>query len=70
MERYTTEIRGDRMQMLGGRGGAGGMASRQGASFPTVSRSAREPAPSGAGAKPAVAKKPGSFDDLDDEIPF
>jgi len=63
-ERYTTEIRGDRMQMLGGRGGSAGFDN-----------STREPepaaAPTGAAAagKPA-GKKPGGFDDLDDDIPF
>jgi single-strand DNA-binding protein len=69
VERYSTEIRGDRMQMLGGRGGAGS-GEPPGREFPDREPMAREPAPSGAGAKPAVAKKPGSFDDLDDEIPF
>jgi single-strand DNA-binding protein len=61
VERYTTEIRGDRMQMLGGRSGATGFDN-----------TAREPevaiAPSAAG-KPAP-KKSGGFDDLDDDIPF
>lgn len=63
-ERYTTEIRGDRMQMLGGRSGSAGFDN-----------STREPepaaAPSGGGAtgKPA-GKKSGGFDDLDDDIPF
>lgn len=33
-DRWTTEIVGDRMQMLGGRGGEGGGASRQGSSRP------------------------------------
>ena len=68
-ERTTTEIRGDRMQMLGGRGGG--------------SAEMREPPPETAGAegvpaakKPAVAaaaggaKKSSGFDDLDDDIPF
>ena len=61
VERYSTEIRGDRMQMLGGRSGATGFDN-----------TAREPepatAPSTAG-KPAP-KKSGGFDDLDDDIPF
>jgi single-strand DNA-binding protein len=63
-ERYTTEIRGDRMQMLGGRSGSAGFDN-----------STREPEPaaapsgSGGGAKPA-GKKSGGFDDLDDDIPF
>lgn len=62
-DRYTTEIRADQMRMLGSRGGGeggggGGM---------------REPsaAPSGGSASKAPAKKSGgSFDDMDDDIPF
>ena len=61
-DRYTTEIRGDVMQMLGSRAGAG------------EPRADREPsAPKGEGAaKPAAgAKKPaGKFDDMEDDIPF
>ena len=61
VERYTTEIKGDRMQMLGGRGGTTGFDN-----------TAREPEPATAPAasgKPAQ-KKSGGFDDLDDDIPF
>src|SRR6476661_7075351 len=57
VERYATEIRGDRMQMLGGRSGSTGFDN-----------TAREPepatAPAGASGKPAQ-KKSGGFDDLD-----
>jgi single-strand DNA-binding protein len=63
VERYTTEIRGDRMQMLGGRSGSAGFEN-----------TTREPepatAPSGSAGKPAGPKKSGGFDDLDDDIPF
>jgi single-strand DNA-binding protein len=58
-ERYTTEIRADRMQLLSGRGGG-------------AEPMAREPAPAaaeGGGAKPQ-AKKGGAFDEMDDDIPF
>lgn len=57
-ERYTTEIRADRMQLLGGRGGAEPMN--------------REPASAAAagGAKPQGRKGGGSFDEMDDDIPF
>lgn len=61
-DRYTTEIVGDRMQLLGSRGGSENMA--------------REPAAtnaggnSGAGEKRAPAKKGGGFDEMDDDIPF
>ncbi|MCE1181458.1 MAG: single-stranded DNA-binding protein [Rhodocyclales bacterium] len=74
-ERYTTEIRGDAMQMLGGRQGAGAPAAQGGG------------APMGGGmggggmggydngpvdyapAPPKNRPKP-SFDDLGDDIPF
>lgn len=63
-DRYSTEIRADRMQMLGSRSGAGVPSDDSGG----------EPAPRGAGApKPAAAaaKKPaGKFDDMEDDIPF
>ncbi|MEO8630361.1 MAG: single-stranded DNA-binding protein [Betaproteobacteria bacterium] len=63
-ERFTTEVRGDRMQMLGGRG-TGGPSSEP------MSRGEPEPhgMASGASEKPA-GKKPTNFDDLDDDIPF
>jgi single-strand DNA-binding protein len=59
-ERYTTEIRADRMQMLGSRsGGSERMAAPD------------EEAPrAGAAKKPAPQGKGGSFDDLEDDIPF
>jgi len=65
-ERYTTEIRGDRMQMLGGRGAGGGTE-------PPARDAAREPESSTSGALPgkgAGNKKPANFDDLEDDIPF
>jgi single-strand DNA-binding protein len=65
-ERATTEIRGDRMQMLGGRGGGGG--SRE---MPDMDSGAAEPAPAKATAVAGgAAKKSTGFDDLDDDIPF
>jgi single-strand DNA-binding protein len=69
-ERFTTEIRADRMQMLGGRGGMGGGGgdyseggeeSRPQRSSPPAQRA---PASSGA------PKAPSKFDDLEDDIPF
>jgi len=62
VDRYATEIRGERMQMLGGRGAGGGD------SMPRD----MEPPPQG-NARPAggaPAKKAGNFDDMDDDIPF
>ena len=59
-DRYTTEIRGERLQLLGSRGGAENMA--------------REPAAStgntGGGDVKKPAKKGGGFDEMDDDIPF
>ena len=61
-ERFSTEIVGDRMQLLGGRGGGGDSMQR-------------EPVGAGAGAgaasaKAAPRKSGGSFDEMDDDIPF
>ena len=56
-DRYSTEIRGDVMQMLGRREGGG---------EPRV-----ESAPRNAATPPPAAKKPaGKFDDMEDDIPF
>lgn len=58
---YSTEIRADAMQMLG---------SRQGGGAPE-SRGAERAAPARSEGKPAAAKKPaGSFNDMEDDIPF
>lgn len=65
-DRYTTEIRGDRMQMLGGRGG-GGMADMDSAPAP---RATGRPAASGGSPAPSRAPAGGAFDDLEDDIPF
>jgi single-strand DNA-binding protein len=74
IEKFATEIRGETMQMLGGRqgmggpsedgGGGGGYAPRQAAA---AARPADAPAQ-----RPAAAPKPAasSFDDMDDDIPF
>jgi single-strand DNA-binding protein len=58
-ERYSTEIVADRMQLLGGRGGAGAAES-----------TSREPAAAIAGTPKGPAKKGGGFDEMDDDIPF
>jgi single-strand DNA-binding protein len=78
-DKYTTEIVGDTMQMLGGREGGGGGGGDDGEHMGSSSgggdrggRSsgaapARSPTPAGGGA----AKKPAAnFDDMDDDIPF
>src|SRR5215510_14716758 len=55
-DRYSTEIRGDVMQMLGKREGGG-------EARPLPERGAAKPAAAQAGA----AKKPGKFDDMEDD---
>ena len=66
-ERYTTEIRADRMQMLGSRsGGSERMAPPDDEAPASRSTAAPAPAKKAAGA-PA---KGGGFDDLEDDIPF
>jgi len=60
-DRYTTEIVASDMKMLGSRGG--------GASFEVVDREP-EPAERPQGAKNGPKKPAGSFDDLEDDIPF
>jgi len=59
VEKYTTEIVADRMQMLGSRAGQGDAGGRE----PPAERESR-PAP--AGKKPAA----GGLSDMDDDIPF
>ncbi|HEX4986279.1 MAG TPA: single-stranded DNA-binding protein [Burkholderiales bacterium] len=61
-ERYTTEIRADRMQMLGSRSGGSERMAAQDDDAP-----ARSAPPA---KKPATASKGGNFDDLEDDIPF
>jgi single-strand DNA-binding protein len=66
-ERYTTEIRAERMQMLGSRsGGSERMAPPEDDAPP---RSTTAPAKKAAGAAGAAGKG-GGFDDLEDDIPF
>jgi single-strand DNA-binding protein len=61
-DRYSTEIRGDVMQMLGSRAGAG---------EPRGAGGGKEAAEPRAEASPRPAKKPaGKFDDMADDIPF
>lgn len=70
VDKYTTEIVADRMQMLGSRqgmGGGGGDRERDGGGDREASGAAA-PRPAGA-AKPA-GKPGGKFDDFEDDIPF
>ncbi len=61
-DRYTTEVVGDRMQLLGSRGGSENMAREPDA--------ANAGASAGASDKRPAAKKGGSFNEMDDDIPF
>ena len=69
VEKFTTEIRADQMQMLGSRQGMGGPSSDEddGGSQRRAAPPARAPAP--AASRPA-AKPSTGFDDMDDDIPF
>ncbi|HJV59604.1 MAG TPA: single-stranded DNA-binding protein [Albitalea sp.] len=73
-DRYTTEIIGESMQLLGGREGMGGgdeggghqRGGERGEDAPARSAPAARPAAS----KPAATKSATGFDDMDDDIPF
>ena len=68
VEKYTTEIRADQMQMLGSRQGMGGASSDSDeAGYSAPRAPAARPAPA---AKAAPAKAASGFDDMDDDIPF
>ena len=69
VEKFTTEIRADQMQMLGGRQGMGGSGDDGGSSSYSAPKPAA-PASRPAAAKPAAAKAASGFDDMDDDIPF
>jgi single-strand DNA-binding protein len=77
VEKYTTEIVADNMQMLGGRegmgtgdegGGTGG--SSRGYAREGAGDAGSRPAPRPPAGKPAPAKSSTGFDDMDDDIPF
>jgi single-strand DNA-binding protein len=70
IEKYTTEIRADQMQMLGSREGMGGQGAgrEEGGERQSYSRPAAAPAQRPAA--PAPSKAASGFDDMDDDIPF
>ena len=79
VEKYTTEIRADQMQMLGSRQGMGGPgAGHDGgggyeAPRPSAAPASRPPAPAPRQAPapaPAPSRASSGFDDMDDDIPF
>jgi len=67
VEKYSTEVVADRMQLLGGREGGGSSAGD--AEFGSASAPSGAPARSGGGAPKGGAAKP-KTDDFDDDIPF
>lgn len=66
VERYSTDIVADEMQMLGGRGGGSGGSERPERS----ERSAPRPQGGSAGASRQAASPPSGDDFVDDDIPF
>jgi single-strand DNA-binding protein len=75
IEKYSTEIRADQMQMLGSRQGMGGPAADDGgydAPRQAAAATARGPAATADASRqaPAPAKAASGFDDMDDDIPF
>jgi len=67
-ERYSTEIVGNEMQMLGGRGGGGAGAPAAGGG--AAGGTPREPMPDYAGSGGGGASGGGEREDFDDDIPF
>ena len=73
VEKYSTEIRADSMQMLGSRQGMGGGGDDGGAGgyeAPTRAPAAAARPPAAARPAPAQTKTASGFDDMDDDIPF
>jgi single-strand DNA-binding protein len=68
VEKFTTEVIADQMQLLGGREGMGGGDEPGESRPPQQARSA--PAPRSAPASKPAAKTSTGFDDMEDDIPF
>ena len=69
IERYTTEIIADSMQMLGSRQGMGGNTSMDD-EYGSGGGNAPAPRQNAAPARPAASKPAPNFSDMDDDIPF
>ena len=74
VEKYSTEIKADTMQMLGSRQGMGGGAGMDdGGGYSSAPPARQQPANANAGAaggnRPAARPAP-NFSDMDDDIPF
>jgi single-strand DNA-binding protein len=76
VEKYTTEIRADQMQMLGKREGMGAPSGDDDGGYDSAPRRSAPPsrAPAGGagggGAQRPASKPASGFDDMDDDIPF
>ncbi len=72
VEKYTTEIRADQMQMLGKREGMGAPSSDDDGGYDAAPRRAAPPQRPAAAPQrqPAPSKPSTGFDDMDDDIPF
>ena len=73
IEKYTTEIRADQMQMLGSRQGMGGPSGGGDDDGGGYAPRAAAPAPRAAAPAPRqapAARASSGFDDMDDDIPF
>ena len=71
-DRYTTEIRGDEMKMLGSRQGGGGGDAPMGGGYDAPAAAPARQAPQQAPAQKAPSQSGGGggFGDFDDDIPF
>jgi single-strand DNA-binding protein len=70
VEKYTTEIVADQMQLLGSREGMGGGDEGGGGGGGGYSRERPAARPASAPASKPAAKQGTGFDDMDDDIPF
>ena len=77
VDKYTTEVMADRMEMLGSREGGGGGGGDEGYGEPSTPRAEAPrrsaPPPRAPAPAPRAAPAPKSstgFDDMDDDIPF
>lgn len=71
VERYTTEIIADTMQMLGGRPGAGGGSASMDDDYGSSAAAPRQSSAGGSSAaRPAAKPAASNFNDMDDDIPF
>jgi single-strand DNA-binding protein len=70
VEKYTTEIIADQMQLLGSRESGGGDDMGGGGGGGGGQRSAPASRPAPAAQRPAAQKSSTGFDDMDDDIPF